>query len=100
MKAFFERKIEEIRREPEHVRLRYVWGAVAVVMVFLFLFWIMTLRDGFRSSDASDMQAIKDAIPSSAKDLEKKGQSIQQTVDGVKSLSGEGMTGTTRGNGR
>lgn len=37
-------KIEEIRRKPEHVRLRYVWLMVAVSMVFVIVIWLFSLK--------------------------------------------------------
>ena len=37
-------KLEKIRRKPEHIRLRYVWGAVAVCMFFLVFVWIFSLK--------------------------------------------------------
>ncbi len=93
MKSLIERKIEEIRGEPEHVRLRYVWGLVAVVMVLVFSFWVMTLRDSLRSSDTDDdIQALKDSLPSSAQDLQSDSQSVKQMVDDVQSLSNEVVT--------
>ncbi len=93
MKALIERKLEEIRGEPEHVRLRYVWGLVAVVMVLVFSFWVMTLRDNLRSSDTdADIQTLKDSLPSSAKDLQSDSQSVKQIIDEAQSLSNEGVT--------
>lgn len=44
------RKIEEIRALPEHLRLRYVIGLVAICMIFIIGIWILTLREGFLGS--------------------------------------------------
>lgn len=92
MRELIERKIDRIRQEPEHVRIRYVWGAVLVVMVLVFSLWIVTLRDSFRSTDTSDTETLKSAVPSSLKGLEEDGQSIKRMIDDAKSLSEEGMT--------
>ena len=40
-------KIEEIRQLPEHVRLQYALGAVAICMFFVIGVWILTLKQGF-----------------------------------------------------
>jgi len=86
--------------EPEYVRLRYVWGLVAFIMILLFSFWVVTLRDSFRTPSDAEMQPIKGAIPSSANDLQKDSQSINQMVDGAKSLSSEGLNGLVPANGQ
>jgi hypothetical protein len=37
-------KIEDIRRKPEHIRLRYVWFLVAFCMTFVLIIWIFSLK--------------------------------------------------------
>jgi ABC-type transport system involved in multi-copper enzyme maturation permease subunit len=39
-------KIEAIRRKPEHVRLRYVWIMVIIVMLFILIIWFFSLKSG------------------------------------------------------
>lgn len=43
-------KIENIRRQPEHIRLRYVWLGVIVSMIFIVIIWIFSLQETFRNS--------------------------------------------------
>ena len=47
------RKIEAIRKEPEHVRMRYVFLSVAVSMIFVILLWMFSVYEGFRSAKTS-----------------------------------------------
>jgi hypothetical protein len=96
MKEFIGRKVEEIRQEPEFVRVRYVWAAVAVVMVLIFSFWVMTLRSGFRASAPADVKSIQDAIPASMKDIESQGESISDMMNASESLSDEGVGGSVQ----
>lgn len=42
-------KIEAIRKEPEHIRMRYVAISVSVSMVLVVLLWIFSVYEGFRS---------------------------------------------------
>ena len=58
------KKIEEIRQKPEHERIRYVWGMVAVSMFFVILLWIVSLKDNFSSnySGANDENRIEQEI--------------------------------------
>lgn len=46
-------KIEAIRKEPEHVRMRYVFLSVAVSMIFVILLWMFSVYEGFRSAKTS-----------------------------------------------
>lgn len=53
MRKYMERlldKIEAIRREPEHIRMRYVMLSVLVSMAFVVLLWIFSVYEGFRSA--------------------------------------------------
>lgn len=43
----FEKKIENIRSQPEHVRIRYVIGAVFVSMIFILIIWFAALKQSF-----------------------------------------------------
>jgi hypothetical protein len=43
-------KINEIRQKPEHIRLRYVWAAVAVSMFFIVIVWLFSLQETFKNS--------------------------------------------------
>jgi hypothetical protein len=42
-------KIEAIRREPEHIRMRYVMISVLISMFLILLLWIFSIYEGFRS---------------------------------------------------
>jgi hypothetical protein len=71
------KKIEEIRQKPEHIRLRYVWGGVAISMFFIIIIWIFSLGESIKNISTTDtgnlpdikqsldeMQSLKDATPS------------------------------------
>jgi hypothetical protein len=42
-------KIEWIREQPEHIRMRYVIGCLFVSMLFIFGIWLLSVGEGFRS---------------------------------------------------
>lgn len=42
-------KIEAIRREPEHIRMRYVMLSVLVSMILVILLFVFSIYEGFRS---------------------------------------------------
>ena len=37
-------KLEQIRSKPEHIRMRYVWLAVFIFMVFVLIIWIFSIK--------------------------------------------------------
>lgn len=42
-------KIEWIREQPEHIRMRYVFGCLLVSMAFIVGIWLLSLKESFRS---------------------------------------------------
>ncbi len=70
------KKIEEIRQQPEHVRLRWAWGMTAGFMVVIIFIWIILLKSqtftlpqnltsgdpGFSSDFNQQKKSIKDAV--------------------------------------
>lgn len=58
-------KIEEIRQRPEHIRIRYVWGSVAISMFFIIIIWIFSLEESFkniRPADEEDLAGMKQGL--------------------------------------
>ncbi len=41
-------KIDEIRKKPEHIRMRYVFASVLIAMIFIFLIWVFSVRESFK----------------------------------------------------
>lgn len=37
-------KIEEIRKKPEHIRMRYVWFFVFLSMIFVIAIWLFSVK--------------------------------------------------------
>lgn len=46
------RKLDEIRNKPEHIRVRYVWGIVAICMFFILVLWIFSVKDIFNNMNS------------------------------------------------
>lgn len=42
-----EQKVHEIRKEPEHIRMRYVWVALFLSMSLIIFIWIMSMQTNF-----------------------------------------------------
>lgn len=66
-------KIEEIRRKPEHIRIRYVWACVSVSMVFVIAIWIISIAVQNKKSNPSEIipdQQILNQFQDQKKSLE------------------------------
>lgn len=95
------KKIEEIRQQPEHIRLRWVWGAVAVSMFFIIIVWIFSLSDSIGKIKSSnnnnelpdmkqsfeEIQSIKENTPSIS-DIEK---DLNTNESSKQNLNSEGV---------
>ncbi|HAI74459.1 MAG TPA: hypothetical protein DCS28_02155 [Candidatus Moranbacteria bacterium] len=51
-----ERKIEEIRRKPEHIKLRYVYGMMAISMFFIILLWIFSFTANIKKNPFAELK--------------------------------------------
>lgn len=86
------KKIEEIRMQPEHIRMRWVWGAVGISMFFIFIVWLFSLQALFaqnnelEQTDNSQLNEmfskVKETAPS-LKDIPLSGQGIGASSEGV-----------------
>lgn len=51
-------KIEKIKKQPEHIKLRYIWFFVFVSMFFIITFWIISLQAGGVQKTEDTNQAV------------------------------------------
>lgn len=80
------KKIELIRRQPEHVRMRYVWGCVAVSMFIVLMFWIFSIFSMFNKENKSASNPDK-AVPGLGKQL----QTIKEQAPSLKDLDSQSL---------
>lgn len=52
-------KIEAVRGEPEHVRMRYVVGCVSVSMVFIIGIWLLSVSENVSTTVSDFPQAME-----------------------------------------
>lgn len=77
-------RIEKIKREPEHIRLRYVWLCVFLSMVFIILLWIFSLQANNTTNKADtgqimDLNSFGDKIDQQKKVLQQTTKDIQNS---------------------
>lgn len=93
MRERIERKIEEIRQKPEHVRVWYAWVGVFVVMFFVLVIWIFTLKENLsRSTPGEEVKKLQERIPSG------KPSGDMKSLDEI--FGTEGASGTGGADGR
>jgi heme exporter protein D len=63
-----QRKIEEIRRKPEHIRIRYVWGCVGVSMGVIVVLWLFSLRAAFQDIERRPLRESLEGLRQETRD--------------------------------
>lgn len=78
-----ERKIEEIRKKPEHIRLRYVYGMIAISMFFIILLWIFSFTAEIKKNPVSELknQEIIQDFQQQKKSLQDTANEAKETLD-------------------
>ena len=76
-------KIEDIRRKPEHIRLRYVWAMVAISMIFVVAIWFFSL--GSSISEQANIKNSAGDLSGITSQLEQQKSSLTDSVDSLKS---------------
>ncbi|NTW27639.1 MAG: hypothetical protein HGA36_04900 [Candidatus Moranbacteria bacterium] len=79
-------KIEQIRREPENVRIRYVWGSVAVSMFFIVAIWIFSIGSLFQKDETQ-----ADSADSTVPDISEQLQNIKQQAPSIKDFTEQSL---------
>lgn len=100
-------KIGQIRRAPEHIRLNYVWGSVAISMLFILAIWIFSLGSLFQEEKGSNkgqpivtediaeqLKNIKEQA-SSIKDIPKQERPLEIEKESITSMENESIRPTT-----
>ena len=81
------KKIDEIREQPLHVRMRWVWGCVGLSMLIIFAVWIISMNSLFQSSNKSE------DVPTGGIDgLKAQLQELQDQAPALKSLTDQQLT--------
>ncbi len=78
-------KIEAIKKEPEHIRLRYVWFSVFISMFFIIILWVFSLQVG-NTNKSEDIKQIVN-LDGLGAEIEQQKNTMQQTVKDIQDSS-------------
>ncbi len=74
-------KIEEIRRAPEYIRLRWVWGLTASCMLVVILLWMILIK----SQASSFSQGLGSGNSNLSAEFDQQKKSIKDATGQIKS---------------
>lgn len=85
-------KIEQVRLEPEHVRLRYVWGSVIVSMFFIFAIWIFSITTLFKSkTDSRGKSSVDSSLSTQLQNIQQQAPSLKDFTETSLNIGNEGV---------
>jgi len=80
-----QRKLEEIRRKPAHIRLRYTYAAVAISMFFILVLWFFSLSENIGKASNSKKQNVFEELSSQKKSLKDATTDVKKSLDDLNS---------------
>ncbi len=92
-----ERKIEEIREKPEHIRVRYIYGIIVVFMVFVVVLWFFSFFTNTRQNDAVsklNAQKIINDFQVQKKSLQDIENAAKNSINSLNNVSPQASTNT------
>ena len=78
-------KIEQINNQPAHIRMRYVWGCVAISMFVIFIVWIFSIISMFTNKQYAPSDN------SNVADIQKQFQDLKEQAPSLKSLGDQSI---------
>lgn len=85
-------KIEEIRREPEHVRIRWVWTYVIFSMLIIVAIWIFSMTSLFQGDKKIQDAAQTPGINEQLQELKQQAPSLKDLSDQTLTIGNEGIS--------
>lgn len=69
-------KIEEIRKKPDHVKLRYVWLFVIICMALIISIWLLSVRADIGESSLKNKNSSREKS-----EIQKSGSELLQEIE-------------------
>ena len=81
--GFIQNKIEEIRKKPEHIRIRYAWGCAAAATFLVIIIWIISLTSQ-NEPEITDQEFFTPEQLEPIDDLKTSGQDLKNATEKLK----------------
>lgn len=78
-----QKKIEEIKKKPEHIRIRYVWFLTAFCMFFILLIWEISIKTNVKLIQKNPAIKLDFAENKTIKDIQDKSKDIKKIKDNL-----------------
>jgi len=88
MNSIFD-KIEEIRRQPDHIRLRWAWGLTFVGMFFIIIIWMISFSAQISSLKSEEKPVDNINNGSAMQELSAQKKSIEDATSQLKNVLGK-----------
>jgi len=85
--GYIKNKIEEIRRKPEHIRIRYAWICAGCVTVLVIIIWMISLA-AKNQEDITNQEFFTPEQLEPINDLKTSGQDLKNATDKLKDAAG------------
>ena len=79
-------KLKEIKKQPEHVRLRWAWGLAAAITFFVAVIWLVSLN--FQKQKKSDFR-LTGQQKNFINEFQDQAESLKDATDQLKNISKE-----------
>jgi len=81
-------KIDEIRKQPDHIRLRWAWGLTAVGMFFIVIIWMISFSAQISSLKSEEKPVNNINNGSAMQELSAQKKSIEDATSQLKNVLG------------
>ncbi len=81
---YLEKQIVSIRKKPEHIRQRYMWGSLIASMFFIVCIWLLSVRINIlkTTTDSSASKSINQ-IQNEITNIQKKTEDDTISIDAL-----------------
>ncbi|HRY82487.1 MAG TPA: hypothetical protein P5232_02200 [Candidatus Moranbacteria bacterium] len=79
-------KVEEIRKQPEHIRLRWAWGLTAIGMAVIIIIWMISLSAQISSMNEKEVSEKKNKVM--VEEFSQQKKSIEDATKQMKKVLG------------
>jgi hypothetical protein len=72
-----ESKVKEIRKQPEHIRMKYVWICMGISMFIIIFIWLLTMKTTILNIDSPATSETSESF----EELQQQIQNINKVKD-------------------